>query len=179
MALNIFAAFFVCVTQSTKESLIDYFSRHQCEIESRQLGDLEEAHRRRILSLKSWHQSELHHLQGLLHTQNARYMRLEGEYDFVTTAYQEQMRACQEQEDRIDYLQRKLTETGLTSPSTRQPYSAPSSQIQFAKPPKRARGGVAAGLPSPLSQVCCATFTNAVIHLTNRMQVTEAGEIEE
>lgn len=139
--------------QLFKDNISDYFSRHQCEIEARQLGDLQEAHRRRILSLKSEHKNELHHFQGIIHFSNARSDRLEAEYDFITQAYQDQMRTVQEQEDRITYLERKLQETGQASPLTRQPYSAPSHQIQFAKPPRRSRGSIAAGAPSPLSQV--------------------------
>ncbi|OAL03278.1 hypothetical protein IQ06DRAFT_374456 [Phaeosphaeriaceae sp. SRC1lsM3a] len=153
LAFNAVVIFFVCVSQLTKDNLTDYFLRHQCEIESRQLGDLQEAHRRRILLLKAEHKSELHHLQGIIHGTNSRYDRLEAEYDWVTTAYRDQMRTMQEQEDRINYLEHKLREASQASPTIRQPYSAPSSQIQFAKPPRCSRGSVAAGAPSPLSQV--------------------------
>lgn len=177
-AFNSLTVFLVCVTKLTKDNLSDYFSRHQCEIESRQLGDLQEVHLHRILALKSEHKSELQHLQGLIRTIHTRYTRLEGEYDWIITAYQDQMRTIQEQEDRIDYLERKLREIGQASPSTRQPYSAPSSQIQFAKPPRRSRGSVTAGMLSPLSQVCCSSSTSAMECLSNFVQVTEAVEIE-
>ncbi|KAH7382435.1 hypothetical protein DE146DRAFT_636610 [Phaeosphaeria sp. MPI-PUGE-AT-0046c] len=153
VTINATVALLFSAMQLFKNDFSKYFSHHQYEIESRQLGDLQEAHRRRILGLKSEHKNDLNPFKGLVHRANARYLRLEGEYDWITTAYQDQMRTTQEQEDRIDYLQSKLQEIGQASPSTRQPYSAPPSQLQFAKPPRRSRGSIAAGAPSPLSQV--------------------------
>lgn len=65
--------------------------------------------------------------------------------------YQDQLRTNQEQEDRIVFLEVKLKELGQLSPSAATaPFSAPASQISFAKPQRRARG--VAKMPSPLSQ---------------------------
>lgn len=53
--------------------------------------------------------------------------------------YRDQMRSTHEQEDRIAYLEMKLREFGQFTPSGRIPFSAPFSQIQFSKPPRRTR----------------------------------------
>jgi hypothetical protein len=144
---------FVYTQQYNKQALLQYFSQHRTEIEQRQLTDLQEVHRRRILVLKSEHVQEIRHLQDSIHAANAKFDRTHAEHNWISGVYQDQMRTVQEQEDRIGYLERKLQEFGQNSPATLPPYSAPSSTIQFANPPRRLRSSTAADLASPLAQV--------------------------
>jgi DNA repair exonuclease SbcCD ATPase subunit len=132
------------------DALDKHISAPQKESERQQELDLQEVYRRRQLVVKNEHKLEINQLQGLLHAANAKFDRLNFEYEWISNAYQDQMRSLQEQEDRLNYLERKLAEFGQTTPITRQPFSAPPSQIQFANPPRRA---LAAGAPSPLAQV--------------------------
>jgi hypothetical protein len=133
-----------------QDALDKYLSPPMKEIVRQQILDLEYAHRQRLLSVKDEHNTTVKRLQGLLHSANAKFDRLNFEYDWMSNTYQDQMRSLQEQQDRLDYLELKLGEFGQTTPTARQPFSAPPSRIQFANPPRRS---LAAGAPSPLAQV--------------------------
>jgi hypothetical protein len=161
-ALYVTVVIFLYIQQYNQDALVQYLSHHKSEIENRQVADLQEAHRRRILSLKTEHNFDKHQLQGSLNVAIAKFDRLNGEYDWMSDAYQDQIRSLQEQEDRINYLEVKLHELGQTSPTIRQPFSAPPSQIRFANPPRRQHG---AGAPSPLNQVSTPS-ANAAMRYT-------------
>jgi cell division septum initiation protein DivIVA len=152
-ALYVAIIAFLCIQQYNKHVLLQYFSQHHTEIEQRQLTDLQEVHRRRVLALKTEHHNEVRQLQGQIHAANAKVDRAHSEYNWMSDAYQDQMRTVQEQEDRVNYLERKLQEFGQNTATTIQPYSAPSSRIQFDNPPRRLRSRSATGLASPLAQV--------------------------
>jgi chromosome segregation ATPase len=143
--------------QHAKQDLIQYLSHHKSEIEERQIMDLQVAHRRQVLALKSEHSNEIRQLNGNIRTVNAKFDRLDGEYNWMSDTYQEQTRLVHEQEDRIAYLEGKLHEFGQTTPNTRQPFSAPPSQIRFNNPPRRTRYDSAAGASSPLANVSTLT----------------------
>jgi hypothetical protein len=166
-----------CVQQNAKQDLVRYLSRHKSEIEERQVMDVHEAHRRRILALKSAHNDETRQLQDTISISKAQFDRLNGEYNWMSDTYQEQTRMIHEQEDRIAYLEGKLHEFGQTTPTTRQPFSAPPSQIKFNKPPRRLRHDSTAGAPSPLAHVNILYNSYNEIP-TDFAQVIEAEETE-
>jgi hypothetical protein len=139
-----------------KNALLRYLARHKSEIENKQLDDVQEAHCRRIVTLRHLHHDEIRLLQGSLNTVSANFDRLNNEFSWMSTMYQDQMRMAQEQEDRLHYLESKLQEAGQRTPMARQPFSAPPSRIHFANPPRRSRSVIrspASGVPSPLAQV--------------------------
>ncbi len=85
-----------------------------------------------------------------------KFDRLYNEHDYISSMYQEQVRHTQEQEDRIEYLEKKLQEFGQSTPISRVPFSAPPSQITFSNPPRRERPNEvfhSIPLASPLAQV--------------------------
>jgi hypothetical protein len=166
-----------CVQEFTKQDLVRYISHHKSEVEERQVMDVHEAHRRRILALKSAHNDEMRQLHGTISTSKAQFYRLNGEYNWMSDTYQEQIRMIHEQEDRIAYLEGKLHEFGQTTPTTRQPFSAPPSQIKFNKPPRRSRHDSTTGAPSPLAHVSFPPDSYSEIP-TDFTQVMEAEETE-
>lgn len=117
----------------------------------KQLKDLTEAHCRRITGLKREHDREQLRLMNRLKDADLKFDYLWGEHDQISTLYQEQIRNNQEQEDRIQYLEKKLQEFGQTAPVARAPFSAPPTQITFLSPPRRNR--FKEGLKTPLSKV--------------------------
>jgi hypothetical protein len=155
-ALFVAAVAFFYYQHSNKNALLRYLAHHETEIENKQLDDLQEAHCRRVMTIKHLHHDEIHLLQGSLNTVSANFDRLNSEFSWMSNLYQDQMRMAQEQEDRLHYLESKFQEAGQRTPVTRQPFSAPPSRIQFANPPRRARSAMrspATGVPSPLAQV--------------------------
>ncbi|KAF2125191.1 hypothetical protein P153DRAFT_390040 [Dothidotthia symphoricarpi CBS 119687] len=146
------------VSLRSEKTLIEYISGDAKRISDSQIIELQEAHRKRIASLKYENQTCQRQLQSSLNRANAKIDRINHEFDWVTDMYQDQMRVAQEQDDRITYLETKLQETGQRSPAVHAPFSAPSSQINFANPPRRNRSLLAVGnassiVSSPLAQV--------------------------
>jgi hypothetical protein len=166
-----------CVQVYAKQDLVQYISHHKSEIQERQMLDVQEAHGRRILALKSAHSEEMYQLHGSIGTVKAKFDRLNGEYNWMSDTYQEQTRMIHEQEDRIAYLEGKLHEFGQTTPTMRQPFSAPPSQIKFNKPPRRARQNSTSGAPSPLVHVSIPSDSYDATEI-NLTQVVEAEETE-
>lgn len=120
------------------------------------LADVKEAHRRHVITLKYDHNTQVSQLQGSLRTANVKFDRLHHDYEWLSEMYQDQMRATQEQEDRLGYLEGKLQEFGQLTPVKRAPFSAPPTQINFSNPPRRSRDNAASksgAKSSPLSQV--------------------------
>jgi hypothetical protein len=138
-AVYVAAVAFFYFQQFTKNALLGYLAYHKTDIENKQLTDLQEAHHRRILSLKNQHNIVVHQLQGSLNTIKANLDCLNNEYDWLANMYQDQMRTAQEQEDRVTYLEGKLQESSQLTATMRQPFSAPPSRVQFANPPRRSR----------------------------------------
>tara|TARA_R110002003_G_scaffold193_2_gene14918 strand:+ start:26664 stop:27152 length:489 start_codon:yes stop_codon:yes gene_type:complete len=155
--------------ESNKEGMASYLSRHVTEVEKKQFADVKDAHRRHITALKTEYSTELHRVQGNLHVANAKWDRLNTNYNWICTDYEEQMRVNQEQEDRIQYLEDERKQNGLSTPKTRLPFSAPASQIEFSDPTLRSRfrsavKGSVTDMPFPLGQVsdvsCIATVAS-------------------
>jgi hypothetical protein len=124
---------------STNRALSSFLTDNVGGIHEKQLRDLTEAHRRHIASVKL--ESNRKHLRlcGDINKATLKFDRLYNEHDYISSMYQEQMRHTQEQEDRIEYLEKKLQEFGRSTPVTRAPFSAPPSQISFSNPPRRQR----------------------------------------
>jgi hypothetical protein len=176
-AVYVAAVAFFYFQHFNKNVLLDYLVHHKTDIENKQLDELQEAHCRRILSLKNQHNIEVHQLRGNLSTINANLECVNSELSWLSSMYQDQMRTAQEQEDRVTYLEGKLQESGQLTPTTRQPFSAPPFQIQFANPPRRSRFGFAVksptvGTSSPLPQV---RVSRATTHETPNELCTGCG----
>lgn len=124
---------------STNRALTNFLTDNVGGVHEKQLRDLTEAHRRHIASLK--HESNREHLRlrSDVNIAALKFDRLYNEHDYISSMYQEQMQHSQEQEDRIQYLEKKLQEFGQSTPATRAPFSAPPSQIRFSDPPRRQR----------------------------------------
>lgn len=124
---------------STNRALANFLTDNVGGVHEKQLRDLTEAHRRHVASLK--HESNREHLRlrSDVNIAALKFDRLYNEHDYISSIYQEQMQHSQEQEDRILYLEKKLQESGQSTPSTRAPFSAPPSQISFSDPPRRQR----------------------------------------
>ncbi|KAF1913384.1 hypothetical protein BDU57DRAFT_542012 [Ampelomyces quisqualis] len=152
-SLYITMVIFFFMQQHNKKALVEYLARHSSDIEKNQIMDLQESHRRRILSLKTEHVNEVRQLQSAVLTASAKFDRVNTEYNWMSDAYQDQMRTIQEQQDRIDYIENKLREFGQTTPTTQQPFSAPATQIAFAAPPRRQFFDFGTPGLRPLSQV--------------------------
>jgi hypothetical protein len=148
-----------CVAQSTKRNAAQYPNGHKSAANDAHLRALEESHRRQLLALKYGHNSDVLHLQSRLQTVDFKFMRLSADFDWISNLYQDSIRLVQEQEDRIAYLESRLHESGQTTPTARQPYSAPASQINFNQPPRRSRIGTAVVASSPLSNVSALTHS--------------------
>ncbi|KAF1940433.1 hypothetical protein EJ02DRAFT_456059 [Clathrospora elynae] len=158
LLMVVFAAvvFALFVQLSTGRAINVYFSKDAGEVYKKQLADVKESHRRHLTTLKQDHHIEVHHLRSSLNTANAKYIRLHSEHDYMSSMYQDQMHATQEQEDRIHYLDKKLQEFGQSTPVNLAPFSAPPSQVSFSNPPRRRRSHSFSKSPatrSPLSQV--------------------------
>jgi hypothetical protein len=142
------------VGESNKEAVTSYLSRHVTEVEKAQIADVKDAHRRQIIALKAEQNTQIHRVQGTLHVANGKVDCLTTNYDWICTAYDEQMRVNQEQQDRIQYLEDERKQNGLSTPKTRLPFSAPPRQIEFSDPKLHARLG-------PVSDASCiATVTS-------------------
>jgi hypothetical protein len=122
-----------CVVQNAKQNLGQHLDSHP------HLRALQESQRRQLLELKHGYNSAEVHLQNQLQAAAGRFLRLHADYDCITILYQDQGYLVQEYEDRIAYLERKLHESGQNTPTARQPYSAPASQVNFKAPPRRLR----------------------------------------
>lgn len=113
--------------------------------------DLLETHNKEMEVILATHDLNMRERREAMHRVQTNFDRLNGEYDWISAMYEDQMRASLEREARIEFLEAKLREFGQLAPSTGSvPFSAPASQIRFARPPRRARGAVNAS--SPLSQ---------------------------
>ncbi|KAH7062921.1 hypothetical protein BKA63DRAFT_572930 [Paraphoma chrysanthemicola] len=124
---------------SNGKTVVSYLSRHVTDVEKQQCADLQDAHRRHVNMLNSEHSVELRRVRGTLNAAHGQVTRINNEYDWVCTEYQEQLRVNQELQDRIKYLEDLRKQNGLSSPPPPFPYSAPASQIKFSDPKVRAR----------------------------------------
>ncbi|KAL1800034.1 hypothetical protein ACET3X_000376 [Alternaria dauci] len=122
---------------SASRALTNFLTGNVSEVHEKQLRDLSEAHRRHIASVKLESHHEHLRLQGDVNNGALKFDRLYNEHDYISSMYQEQIQHVREQEDRIRYLETKLREFGQSTPDTRVPFSAPSSQISFSFPPRR------------------------------------------
>ncbi|KAH9883154.1 hypothetical protein J1614_000010 [Plenodomus biglobosus] len=113
-------------------------------IHEAQLADANASHRRSITALNATHATELNDLRATLQATQSKFDRLNGEYNWMSGMYQDLMRSSQEQEDRIDYFERKLGEIGRGSPGFQVPISAPSTVTSFEMPPARRSNAVGA-----------------------------------
>ncbi|KAF1830062.1 hypothetical protein BDW02DRAFT_650911 [Decorospora gaudefroyi] len=141
---------------STDKAINDFLTKDVGRVHQKQLADLTEAHRRHVMALKTEHSKEHFRLYADLNHARTKFDRLYAEHDYLSSMLQDQMRSGQEQEDRINYLEKKLQEFGQSSPVTRTPLSAPASQLIFSNPPRRQRSELSPRspfAPSPLSQV--------------------------
>jgi hypothetical protein len=149
--------FAVFASRINNSAILTFLTRHASDIANKQLADLQESHRKRVTALKAELNAQLHRAQADLMRVNSNFDRLNNEYDWMSSMYQDQMRTCQEQEDRIGYLEVKLQEFGQLTPVVRAPFSAPPGQVQFSNPPRRARFDSVtkspSTAPSPLAQV--------------------------
>ncbi|CAN9085585.1 unnamed protein product [Alternaria sp. RS040] len=118
-------------------ALTNFLTDNVGEVHEKQLRDLDEAHHRHIASVKLESHREHLRLQGDVNNAALRFDRLYNEHNYISSMYQEQMQYTEEQEDRIQYLEKKLQEFGQSTPMTRTPFSAPPSQISFSPPPRR------------------------------------------
>lgn len=104
-----------------------------------------------MILVKSANNQNMREAQTEIHRISVKFDRLNGEYDYISEMYQDQTRLNSAQEDRIDYLEKKLKEFGnANSASPVPPFSAPAGWVTFAQPPRRAHAAVTAS--SPLSQ---------------------------
>jgi hypothetical protein len=71
------------------DALDKHISAPQKESERQQELDLQEVYRRRQLVVKNEHKLEINQLQGLLHAANAKFDRLNFEYEWISNAYQD------------------------------------------------------------------------------------------
>jgi hypothetical protein len=130
---------FYFIQLHNQRAMVDYFTRHAADIENGQLADLQESYRRRNLALKNDHNLVVGQLQCDIFNANAKFEQLNTEYDWMTAAYNDQLRTVEELQDRIDYLEDQIRENGHTSEATRYPpWSAPTSQNSFANLPREA-----------------------------------------
>ncbi|KAJ4371076.1 Aminopeptidase Y [Didymella sp. IMI 355093] len=130
---------------------VAHLNRHVDDVHTMAILNLQDAHRKHVITVKSANNQNMREAQNEIRRITLNFDRLNSEYDYISTMYQDQTRLNSEQEDRIDYLEKKLKEfrqLSLAAPTA--PFSAPASQIHFANPPRRVRTAVTAS--SPLSQ---------------------------
>ncbi|UPX20687.1 Aminopeptidase Y [Ascochyta rabiei] len=138
VALSVVVAMVIIHKHLNKNAVVAYLNRHVGEVQNTMLLDLQEFHRKRVATLKINHNQTMREAQDEIRRLHAKFDRLNSEYDWISTMYQDQMRTNQEQEDRIAFLEVKLKEFGqLKSSASSAPFSAPASQINFANPPRR------------------------------------------
>jgi hypothetical protein len=141
---------------STNKALTQFLETDIGGVHEKQLRDLTEAHRRHVASIRHESNRENLRLRSDINNAALRFDRLYNEHDYISSMYREQMRHTQEQEDRIEYLEKKLREFGQSTPISHAPFSAPPSQITFSNPLRRERPNkVFFSIPvaSPLTQV--------------------------
>ncbi|KAI8938508.1 hypothetical protein NX059_004396 [Plenodomus lindquistii] len=109
-------------------------------VHKNELADAQSSHRRRVAALTSAHATELNDLRMTLQAANAKFDRMHGDYEWLSSMYQDQMRGSQEQDDRMQYLERKLAEMGGATPGLAMPLSAPSTMTSFEVLPKTKMG---------------------------------------
>ncbi|KAI4697286.1 uncharacterized protein J4E84_000413 [Alternaria hordeiaustralica] len=124
---------------STSKALTQFLTNDVGGVHEKQLRDLSEAHRRHVASVKHEGSRETLRLRNDINYAAMKFDRLCNEHDYMSSMYQQQMHHTQEQDDRIEYLEKKLQEFGQSTPVTRAPFSAPHSQISFSLPPRRQR----------------------------------------
>jgi hypothetical protein len=122
---------------STDRTVKVFVNQDEHEIHEKLLADIKEGHRRHINMLKKDHAKAVLYLDTSLDKINFKYSQLHYEHDFISSLYQDQVRLNGEQEDRINYLEKKLQEFGQSTPITRAPFSAPPSKVTFSDPPRR------------------------------------------
>jgi hypothetical protein len=122
---------------STDRAVNVFVNKDENEIHEKLLADIKEGHRRYINVLKKDHAKVVLYLDTSLDKVNSKYSQLHYEHDFISSLYQDQVRLNEEQEDRINYLEKKLQEFGQSTPVTRTPFSAPPSRVTFSDPPRR------------------------------------------
>ncbi|KAG9192554.1 hypothetical protein G6011_11288 [Alternaria panax] len=129
--------------------LTNFLTDNVGEVHEKQLRDLAEAHRRQIASIKLESHREHLRIRGDLNNAALKFDRLYNEHDYIFGMFQEQMQHTQEQDDRIQYLEKKLQEFGQSTPVSHAPFSAPPSQIKFSFPPRRQRSDEALHSTTP------------------------------
>lgn len=133
-----------------KDAIFKYVHQHTSAVRNATIADLHESHRKRIIVLKNNHNQDMREAQGHIAHLRARINGINNEHDYMCTMYRDQMRCNEEQEERIEYLEKKLKEFGQLSVTAAMPHSAPASQTTFANTPSRVRSTVKPS--SPLSQ---------------------------
>ena len=134
-----------------KDAIFKYLHQHASAVRNATIADLHESHRKRIIVLKNNHNQDMREAQDHIAHLRARIKGINNEHDYICTMYQDQMRCNEEQEERIEYLEKKLKEFGrLSVTAATPPYSAPASHTTFADTPRRVRSTVKPS--SPLSQ---------------------------
>lgn len=120
-------------------------------IQNEMILALKGSHLKRLIAIESMYSQSLREARDQLRILEVKFDQLNGEHDWISSMYQDQMRASQEQDDRISFLETRLREFGqLNSEGSTAPFSAPASQIKFTNPPRRLRAAV--GTSSPLAQ---------------------------
>jgi hypothetical protein len=133
------------------DKTVAHLNRHVDDVHTMAILNLQDAHRKHVITVKSANNQNMREAQNEIRRITLNFDRLNSEYDYISTMYQDQTRLNSEQEDRIDYLEKKLKEfrqPGSAAPIA--PFSAPASQIHFVNPPRRVRAAATAS--SPLSQ---------------------------
>jgi hypothetical protein len=138
----------ICLVQSMKGDAVQFFKGNKAP----RLREMERLHSHQLMALTWTHYNDVLQLQAKINTADNKYIRLSTDYDWLSTKYEDQTHLVQELEDRVAYLEGKLHEAGQTTPTTRQPYSAPPTQMEFTNPPHRSRASTIVS-PSPLSDV--------------------------
>ncbi|KAH6611834.1 hypothetical protein C7974DRAFT_418747 [Boeremia exigua] len=151
ITLSIVVIMVVFNVRLRQTAVLDYLARNVIQVQNMTLLDVQANHRKHIATLKLTHNNAVREANDEIRRLNTRFDRLHAEYDYITIAYQDQMRANDEQGDRIAYLEHRLAEFGQGAGGVvAAPFSAPASQTVFAPPPVRVRGAVRSS--SPLSR---------------------------
>ncbi|KAF3033760.1 hypothetical protein E8E12_004383 [Didymella heteroderae] len=130
---------------------VAHLNRHVDDVHNMAVLNLQEAHQKHIITTKSAHSQNMREAQNEIRRITLNFDRLNSEYDYISTMYQDQTRLNSEQEDRINYLEKKLKEFfNFNCANSVPPFSAPASQVTFANPPCRVHTAVTAC--SPVSQ---------------------------
>lgn len=126
-------------------------NRHVHDVHHMTITNLQEAHRKYNILFESANNQNMREARDEIRRLGMNFDRLNDEYDYITSMYQDQMRLNSEQENRIDYLEKKLKDYRNSKSASRTlPFTSPASLVTFARTPRRIRTAVATS--SPLSR---------------------------